>query len=69
MVLQGIISRLIEAGRQCGTEMNVEKPRQRGPKINHPKYKVITCKKNWRLWNTLTIWVARYLVIQDMHMK
>jgi hypothetical protein len=28
VVMQGIIDRLIDAGRQCGMEMNVEKPRQ-----------------------------------------
>jgi hypothetical protein len=28
VVMQGIIDRLIEAGRQCGIEMYVEKPRQ-----------------------------------------
>jgi hypothetical protein len=28
MALQGNIDRLIEAGRRCGMEMNVEKPRE-----------------------------------------
>jgi len=28
VVLQGIIDGLIEAGRRCGMEMNVEKPMQ-----------------------------------------
>ena len=64
VVLQGIIDRLIEAARQCGMEINVEKPSQRGPQMNRPRYKVVICKKNWRLWNALTVWVARYLVIQ-----
>jgi len=28
VVMQGIIDRLIDAGRQCGMEMNLKKPRQ-----------------------------------------
>ena len=59
-VLQGVFDSLIEIGRRDGTEMNVETSKvMRITKEPSPVQIMIDPKKNWRMWNTSTICVAR----------
>jgi len=59
-VLQGMIARLIEIGRCCGTGKNLggknygnENLKVTVPNRDYGRLK----KKNWRMWNISTIWV------------
>jgi hypothetical protein len=58
VVLQGVVERLIEIGRCCGMEINVEETKvmkmQRQPSLAH----IMIDKYSRRVWNIANIWVA-----------
>jgi hypothetical protein len=57
-VLQSMIDKLIEVGKDYGMKINVEKTKtvrmSRQPATLHMK----TIKNRWRMWKSSTIWVA-----------
>lgn len=53
-----MIDRGIEIGRLCGMKMNVEKPKIMNISRQSSPAQTAGNKKNWRILNIPTIWVA-----------
>jgi hypothetical protein len=67
-VLQSRVDKLIEVGRGYGMEINVEKTKSM--RISRqPTPLQIKIRNRWRMWKSLTIWVARSQIMQGVHEK
>jgi len=68
-VLQGVIDKLIEIGRCCVMEINVEKNKSVRISRQSSPVTIMIDQKNWRMWNVLNIWVAYQHMMEYIHVK